>query len=303
MPLAYIPSPARAVWHLGPVPVRIQALFIVAGIALAVVLAERRYRAAGGRPGVITDVAVWAVPAGLIPAALGAFLLDAHSGFWQVVRTWDEALGFPGAAALGSFAAWAACRHMSGRWRFTRRRPRPRRQGDRIHLRHGDRIQLRDVAGAVAPALAFGYAVAELGSWAAQEGYGQPSSLWWAVQVSPLHRLSGYENFATFQPVFMYQALWAVTTGVGLVWLTRRYTVTGDRAFAIQAAAYAAGGFGLFWLGIGHLPLVLGLRAGELGDAVVLVGAVAYLARTRRKRAGSLQIPHKSALERDSPVM
>jgi hypothetical protein len=79
--------------------------------------------------------------------------------------------------------------------------------------------------------------------------------------------------------------------------------VTGDRAFAIQAAAYAAGGFGLFWLGIGHLPLVLGLRAGELGDAMVLVGAVVYLARTRRKRTTSLQIPHKSALERDSPVM
>ncbi|MGH3170940.1 MAG: prolipoprotein diacylglyceryl transferase family protein, partial [Trebonia sp.] len=165
------------------------------------------------------------------------------------------------------------------------------------------RVQLTDVAGAVAPAMAFGYAVAELGGWAAQEGYGVPSSLWWTVRISPAHRLSGYENFATFQPVFLYQALWAVTTGIGLVWLTRRFTVTGDRAFAIQAAAYAAGGFSMFWLGIGHLPLVLGLRAGELGDAVVLVGAVIYLARTRRRRTTSLQTPHKSAMERDTPVM
>lgn len=323
MLLAYIPSPMRATWHLGPVPVRVQALFIVAGIVLAIVVAERRYAAAGGRPGVIMDVAVLAIPAGLIPAALGAFLAPAHAGFWQGVRSWDEALGYPGAAALGTLAAWAACRRMSGRWRFTGRRSAARRSAGRRPAgrrgrrgvpgrggparfapnRRRDRVRFADVAGAVAPAMAFGYALAELGGWAAQEGYGRPSSLWWAVEISPAHRLSGYENFATFQPVFAYQALWAVATGIGLIWLTRRFTVTGDRAFAIQAAAYAAGGFGLFWLGIGHLPLVLGLRAGELGDAMVLVGAVVYLARTRRKRTTSLQIPHKSALERDSPVM
>ncbi|HSZ42089.1 MAG TPA: prolipoprotein diacylglyceryl transferase family protein [Trebonia sp.] len=333
MPLAYIPSPARAVWHVGLLPVRIQALFIVAGIILAIVLAERRYRDAGGSPGVITDVAVWAILAGLIPAALAAFLAPAHGGFWQGVRTWDEALGYPGAATLGALAAWAACRRMSGRWRFGQRRSRPgspvpgspgkpgnaARQAKRARqarqarsarptwvgkqFAKADRVRLADVAGAVAPAMAFGYAVAELGSWAAQEGYGRPSSLWWAVNISPAHRLSGYENFATFQPVFLYQALWAVTTGIGLIWLTRRFTVTGDRAFAIQAAAYAAGGFAVFWLGIGHLPHVLGLRAGELGDAVVLVGAVVYLARTRRRRTSSLQIPHKSAMERDTPVM
>ena len=321
-------------WHVGAVPVRIQALFIVAGIILAIVVAERRYRAAGGSPGVIIDVAVWAIPAGLVPAALGSFLAAAHSGFGQGVRTWDEALGFPGAAALGALAAWAACRHMSGRWRFTgtgRRRPpgrvtqagpgrkRGRRRGRQRRIaprppriagktpfppnRRRDRVRLTDVAGAVAPAIAFGYAVAELGTWAAQEGYGRPSSLWWAVEISPAHRLSGYENFATFQPVFLYEALWAVTTGVGIIWLCRRFGLTGDRAFALQAAAYAAGGFGLFWLGIGHLPLVLGLRAGELGDAAVLVGATVYLSRTRRKRTKSPQTPHKAAMERDSPVM
>jgi prolipoprotein diacylglyceryltransferase len=303
-------------WHAGPVPIRIQALFIVAGIVLAIVVAERRFAAAGGRDrpsGVITDIAVWAVLAGLIPAALGSFLAPVHSGFWQGVRTWDDALGFPGAAALGTLAAWAACRRMSGRWRFPRRPRRPRSPGRpgragpprlaQIRNRDRDRVKLSDVAGAVAPAMAFGYAVAELGSWAAQEGYGQPSSLWWAVEISPAHRLPGYENFATFQPVFGYEALWAVTTGIGILWLTRRLTLTGDRVFAVAAAAYAAGGFALFWLGIGHLPVVLGLRAGELGDAVVLVGAAAYLARTRRKRNTPFPPPQKAAMERDSPVM
>jgi prolipoprotein diacylglyceryltransferase len=145
--------------------------------------------------------------------------------------------------------------------------------------------------------------VAAAGNWFAQQGYGHPSSLWWAVAISPAHRPSGYENFATFQPIFLYQAIWSVLTGVMVAWAARRFALPGERVFALWAAAYAAGGFALFWLGIGHLPVVLGLRAGELGDAVVLVGATVYLARTRRMRTKPFQPPQKPALERDSPVM
>ena len=50
-PLASIPSPARSIWHWGPVPLRAQELAIVAGIVVAVVVADRRYRNAGGPRG------------------------------------------------------------------------------------------------------------------------------------------------------------------------------------------------------------------------------------------------------------
>jgi prolipoprotein diacylglyceryltransferase len=285
MPLAFIPSPARDIWHLGFLPVRLQGVFAVAGVLLAIVVAERRYRAAGGRPGVITDIAAWAVPAGLVPAALGAFLAPVHDGFWQQVRIWDDALGFPGAAALGTLAAWVAV--------WIGHVPRNRRK----------RLPFAPVLGAVAPAMLFGLAVADLGGWASQQGYGHPASLWWAVQVSPAHRLSGYENFATFQPMFLYEALWNVATGAAVIWATRRFPLVGDRVFALAAVGYAAGGFALFWLGIGHLPLVLGIRAGELGDVIVGVGSVTYLARTRHRRTPPLQAAQKLPLERDSPVM
>jgi prolipoprotein diacylglyceryltransferase len=277
MALASIPSPPRSSWHLGPLPVRAQALCVVAGILLGLWLAERRYREDGGAPGVITDVAAWAVPAGLIPAALGVLLARARHAPWDDVRTWGEVIGFPGAVALGVAAAWVACR----------------RRG----------IRLGPVAGAAAPAIVFGQALAALGNWFAQQGYGRPSSLPWAVAISPAHRPRGYENFATFQPMFLYQALWAVTTGAVVVWAAKRFSLPGKRVFGLQAAAYAAAGFGLFWLGIGHLPVVLGLRAGELGDAVVLIGAAAYLVRTRRMRIKPHSAAHKPALERDSSVM
>jgi prolipoprotein diacylglyceryltransferase len=283
MPLAYLPSPPQSVWHLGPVSLRLQALCVIAGILLALWIADRRYRAAGGERGVIADVAAWAVPAGLIPAALGVILAPVHAGPWQAVRTWDAIIGFPGAAALGTLAAWLACRRLRG----------PR----------GQRIRLGQVAGAVAPAMAFGQAVVVIGEWFTQQGYGRPFAAWWAVEISPAHRLQGYENFATFQPIFLYQGLWDVAAGAVLVWVSRRFAVGGMRLFALAAAAYAAGGFGLFWLGIGHLPVILGLRAGELGDAIVLIGAVVYLIRTRHMRTIPLQNAQKPALERDSTVM
>src|ERR1700678_4701015 len=111
-PLASIPSPARAIWHLGPVPLRAQELAIVAGIVVAIVVADRRYRTAGGPRGVITDVAAWAVPAGLILAAVGEIAARAHGVPWPATRTADSILAFPGTAAPGAIPASHACRPM-----------------------------------------------------------------------------------------------------------------------------------------------------------------------------------------------
>jgi phosphatidylglycerol---prolipoprotein diacylglyceryl transferase len=322
MPLASIPSPPRASWHLGPLPLRAQTLAIVAGALLAIWLAGHRYRKAGGPRGAITDVAAWAVPAGLIPAAIGALTAQAHGG-WQTVRTWDAVLGFPGALALGTLGAWLACRRLhAGQPQKTPGTQTPDSAGatDAVRpvvtiapvitatpiatlVKGGRRLRFGPVAAAAAPAIAFGQAVAAIGNWFSQQGFGHPSSLPWAVTIAPAHRPAGYENFATFQPIFLYQALWAVAAGVGVAVATSRLSLRGDRALALYAAAYAAGGFTLFWLGIGHLPVVLGLRAGELGDAAVLVGAAVYLVRTRPTRTKAYQPAHKSALESDSPVM
>ena len=167
----------------------------------------------------------------------------------------------------------------------------------------GKRVRFGPVAAAAAPAIAFGQAVASLGGWFSQQGYGHPSSLPWAIAISPAHRGPGYENFATFQPLFLYQALWGVATGVAVAIATRHLRLSGDRSLALCAAAYAAGGFTLFWLGIGHLPVVFGLRAGELGDAAVLAGAAVYLVRTRPSRIKGVQAAQRPTLESDSPVM
>ena len=278
MPLASIPSPGPASWRLGPVSVRAYALCIVAGILVAAAVTGYRYRRAGGRPGVILDVAAWAVPFGLAGAVAHAILIDTRHDFTGVRRAWHvatvavAAIGVPGAVALGAVGAWIACRR--------------------------DGVRLGPVAGAAAPAIAFGLAIGGLGNWWAQQFYGKPSSWWWAVQISPEHRVPGYENYATFQPAFAYQSLWDIAVGFGVIVAARMLALTGERTFMLCAAGYAAGGYWVESVRIGPLPQALGLRYGALGDIAVFVLAVAGLYATRsRSRRPPPPRPHPKTLQ------
>src|SRR3712207_6343253 len=92
--LASIPSPSRGVWHLGPVPLRAYALCILVGIVLAIWLGDRRWRARGGHPGAVADVAMWAVPFGIVGGRL-----------YHVITSPEEYFG-QGGHPLRAFAVW-----------------------------------------------------------------------------------------------------------------------------------------------------------------------------------------------------
>ena len=68
--LADLPSPTKARYNLGPIPIRMYAMCILAGILVAVWLADKRWRARGGRPQEVVDIAIWAVPFGLVGGRL-----------------------------------------------------------------------------------------------------------------------------------------------------------------------------------------------------------------------------------------
>jgi len=263
LPLASIGSPSPAAWRFGPLSVRAYALCVAAGIVVAVVVASRRYRHADGGRGVILDVAAWAVPFGLIGAAAQAMLIASRPDFTHAQRLWHAvtlgvaAHGVPRAVALGAAGAWIACRRAG--------------------------LRLAPVAGAAAPAVMFGLAVGGLGNWWTQQFYGSPSTWWWAVAISPTHRAPGYENYSTFQPAFLYQSLWDVAVGLGVIWAARRFALSGERTFWLCAGGYAAGSLWVESVRIGTLPQVLGVSYSALGDLAVLVVAVAglYLTRSR----------------------
>ena len=68
--IASLPSPTVGVWHLGPFPLRMYAVCILLGIVVAVWWTQKRLEARGGQPGQVLDVAMWAVPLGIIGGRL-----------------------------------------------------------------------------------------------------------------------------------------------------------------------------------------------------------------------------------------
>jgi phosphatidylglycerol---prolipoprotein diacylglyceryl transferase len=263
MSIAFIPSPSQGVWHLGAIPVRAYALCIIAGVIVAVWVAERRYKAIGGRPGLILDVATWAVPFGLVGARLYHVVTDPELYFgagrdWVgVFKIWDGGIGIPGAVAFGAVGAWIAC-HRAG-------------------------VKLGPVAGAAAPGIAFAQAIGRWGNWFNQELYGRPSSLPWALEISPEHRLAGFENVATYQPTFLYESIWDVGVALLVIWAGRRFLMTGDRIFALYVAAYGVGRFITESLRIDFAHQFLGLRVNQWMAIIIVLGGVGYLYRTRGK--------------------
>jgi len=260
---ASLPSPQHALWHLGPVPLRGYALCVLAGILVALMVASRRYRRIGGRPGLILDVATLAVPAGLIGARVYSIATDwsqyfGHGQDWTgIFRLWDGGLGIAGAIAGGAAGAWLACRRTG--------------------------VALAPVAGAAAAALAFGQAIGRWGNWFSQSLYGRPVTMPLAVEIAPAHRVRGYENFATFQPAFLYESAWDVLVGLAVIYAARRFLLTGDRAFAVYAGLYAVGAFLVESLRIDAAPHLAGLRFGQWVLAAVFLAAAVYLYLTRGK--------------------
>jgi prolipoprotein diacylglyceryl transferase len=280
MPVAYLPSPSSALWHLGALPVRAYALCMVAGVAVALWLTDQRYRKAGGKPGTILDLATIAVPAGLVGARIYSVLTDYERYFgpgrdWtDILRVWEGGMGVAGAVAAGAVAAWAYCSWTG--------------------------IDIGPVALAAAPALAIGQAISIWGNWFSQTLYGQPSGLPWAVAIGPQHRVAGYQAAATFQPLFLYQSAADVLIALGVIYMIHRYLLSGGVAFALYAALWSAAGAAIEMVRIDYSSRLAGLRSNVIAMLLILALAVGYLAvvEHRRRLRAALQLQERPVRHR-----
>lgn len=262
--LAYLPSPPRGVWYLGPIPIRAYALCIIAGILVALWWTQRRWLARGGAADDVLDVATWAVPFGIIGARLYHVITDPEFYFGpgrdpiRALYIWDGGLGIWGAVALGAVGAWIGCR----------------RRG----------IRLADFADAMAPGLVVAQAIGRWGNYFNQELYGGPSTLPWAVEIDPAHRPPDTPDIGLYQPTFLYESLWDIGVAVLLVWAGRRFGLRNGRLFALYVAAYTAGRAWIEALRVDHANHFLGLRLNDWTSLVVFLAAIGFLLLRRPRR-------------------
>ena len=283
----YFPSPPRGVWHLWIFPIRAYALFIIIGIVAALVIGDRRWVARGGQRGVIYDIALWAVPFGLVGGRLYHLATDwrtywgpGGAGFWAALRIWDGGLGIWGAVALGGVGAWIGCR----------------RRG----------IPLPAFGDAIAPGIILAQAIGRLGNYFNQELYGRETTVPWGLEIFYRRDPSGYidphslDGVSTgqvayvVQPTFLYELIWNLLVFVVLIYVDRRFKLGHGRLFALYVAGYCVGRFGVELMRNDTATHIAGIRINVFTSTFVFIGAVVYiiLAPKGREDPASLRGNH-----------
>ncbi|MCM2418781.1 prolipoprotein diacylglyceryl transferase [Streptomyces sp. RKAG293] len=260
--LAFIPSPSSGVVYLGPIPLRGYAFCIIIGVFVAVWLGNKRWVARGGQKGTVADIAVWAVPFGLVGGRLYHVITDYELYFgdgkdWvNAFKIWEGGLGIWGAIALGAVGAWIGCR----------------RRG----------IPLPAWADALAPGIALAQACGRWGNWFNQELYGRATDLPWALKISATDSHPG----GTYHPTFLYESLWCVGVALLVIWADRKYGLGHGRAFALYVASYCVGRFWIEYMRVDDAHHILGLRLNDWTSIVVFIGAVVYMVLSARWHPG-----------------
>lgn len=230
-----------------------------------------------GRPlGTVADIAVWAVPFGLVGGRLYHVITDYQLYFGEgrdwvdAFKIWEGGLGIWGAIALGAVGAWIGCR----------------RRG----------IPLPAYADALAPGIALAQAIGRWGNWFNQELYGRATDLPWAVKITSV---DGGRVPGTYHPTFLYESLWCVGVALLVIWADRRFKLGHGRAFALYVAAYCAGRAWIEYMRVDEAHHILGLRLNVWTAIIVFVLAVAYIVVSARLRPGREEIVEPAAAEDD----
>jgi prolipoprotein diacylglyceryl transferase len=253
MPSAFIPSPSSNGFYIGPLFFHAYGICYVFAVAAAILITRYRWQQRGGDPETIYTAAWWGFPAGLIGGRI-YFIITTPSQmphhWWGPFAIWDGGLGIWGGVALGTAV---------GVWRLKR------------DLSWNDIYRLMNC---VAPGLLVAQAIGRIGNYFNQELFGKPSTLPWALKISPAHRPPGFAHYATFQPSFLYELIWDVCLALFLIWLERRKSIRPPGLFALYVAGYSAYRIFEETIRIDYSQYILGMR---LNFWIALIGALVGL--------------------------
>jgi prolipoprotein diacylglyceryl transferase len=293
--VASFPSPSQGVWHAGPFPLRAYAFAILLGIVVAILVCRRRWAARGGNPDDVLDIALWAVPFGIIGGRI-YHVITTPEPYWgkggdpaRAIAIWDGGLGIWGAVALGGVGAYIGCRRL--------------------------KVSFPAFADALAPGLLFAQGIGRIGNYFNQELFGRPTDLPWALRVSPDKAQAACDTYnqvreqlhqavdltctatTTFHPTFLYELVWDIAGGFLLIWLDRRFKLGHGQVFWAYVLIYTTGRFWIEDLRIDTAEHFLGLRLNDWTSIVVWVGALIALIVIGRRHQGREKTVELAATE------
>jgi prolipoprotein diacylglyceryl transferase len=244
------------------------ALCIIVGAGLAIWLGNKRFVANFPEAkNVVGDVAIYAIPAGVIGGRLYHVLttpgkyFDSSASLLEIVKIWKGGLGIWGAISLGTLAALISYRRISRR----------------IEL-----PSFSHFADALAPGLLIAQAVGRFGNWFNAELFGRPLDAPWALEIPRYARPDEFLSYSTFHPTFLYESIWCLTAAALLIFLPARYKA--GSIFALYIILYTAGRFFIEGLRIDPAQTFAGLRINQYLAASLFLGAGAYFLKNSRAK-------------------
>ena len=263
-----IPSPSLSSFSVGPLTIHFYALCIITGIAAAIWIGRRRYANLGGNPDDVSEVAIWAVPFGIIGGRIYHVITSPAQYFGSngnpidAFRIWEGGLGIWGAISLGAVGAYLYFRT------------------------HKTSLNFRQLLDSLAPGVVLAQAIGRIGNYFNQEVFGKPTELPWGLEIDPVNRPDGFESYATFHPTFLYELLWCLVVAVLLIKLPgflKKITSNQGDVFTLYILGYTLGRVWIEGLRIDEANLILGLRLNIWVSLIVLVTASAYLIANKRR--------------------
>lgn len=226
-----IPSPSWSGFDIplpwGTLRIHAYALCILAGIIVGLWLTSVRWKRRGTPEGSLWDIAIWAIPLGIIggrlyhvfssPDAYFGPGFDGTGDLSLIPQIQRGGLGIWGAVLLGAVGAWIGCRRAG--------------------------VKLTAFLDAAAPGLLLAQAIGRWGNWFNQELFGAPTTLPWGLQIDPANANfpAGMAADSLFHPTFLYEFLWNLA-GVGILLLIdRRFNFRKGRLFWLYAMYYTVG--------------------------------------------------------------
>jgi prolipoprotein diacylglyceryl transferase len=260
-----IPSPDVSYLDLGMFRVHFYALFILTGIAIATWIADRKLCKRGAVKGTMLDVALWAVPFGIIGGRFFHVITHPNDYFFEgadllaTLRIWEGGLAIYGAVSFGAVGVFIASRQLG--------------------------LRFWSIADAVAPGLLIAQGIGRMGNYFNQELFGLPTTLPWGLQVpstNPAYPV-GLPEGLLFHPTFLYEMLWNFSGAALLLLLAARLNLQWGKVFALYLVVYSTGRIWVEAIRIDPSEIILGLRLNIWSALIGLtLGIILFLVQSRQ---------------------
>ena len=255
------------------------ALFILVGIGLALWISNRRLVARGAEPWVVLDIALWAVPFGILGGRLYHVITHPADYFFEgadllrIFYVWEGGLAIFGAITLGAVGAYIGARQTG--------------------------IRFTAYADALAPGLLVAQAMGRLGNYFNQELFGAPTDLPWGLMIDRPNAAIpvGLPADTLFHPTFAYEMLWNLLGAAALVWVGRKLSLPWGRQLGLYLVWYGLGRVFLETLRVDPAELILGVRVNIWGALAAIALGLAIFIIQGRRHTGSEPGPYRPGRE------